>query len=248
MEYEGVVVEETSAIHHKAWLQLADEEGKPAPMHRALQRADGMKAEQVIQEVFCWTRNFVEVRRLARRKEELYRQLLGNQQPMLALGLDGLLSSLHNSQVPAALAAAEPEERLQSALEVLNLKGQFDVVVSAEDVSRGRPDPEAYLHAAQKLGRPPVRCVVIGNSNQSVEAARDIGMAAVVVAGRRPLYEMGAADLVVKQLNELSLVSLKQLFRTEDLVERQDTLEVQTELEDESDLPPLPSYAHDRYR
>lgn len=46
-------------------------------------------------------------------------------------------------------------------------------------------------------------------------------MAAVVVAGRRPLYEMGAADLVVKQLNELSLVSLKQLFRTEDLVERQ---------------------------
>lgn len=70
------------------------------------------------------------------------------------------------AQVPAALAAAEPEERLQSALEVLNLKGQFDVVVSAEDVSRGRPDPEAYLHAAQKLGRPPVRCVVIGNSNQ----------------------------------------------------------------------------------
>ena len=46
-------------------------------------------------------------------------------------------------------------------------------------------------------------------------------MAAVVVAGRRPLYEMGAADLVVKQLSELSLISLKQLFRMEDLVERQ---------------------------
>ena len=44
-------------------------------------------------------------------------------------------------------------------------------------------------------------------------------MAAVVVAGRRPLYEMGAADLVVKQLSELSLVGLKQLFRMEDLVD-----------------------------
>lgn len=53
MEYEGVVVEETSAIHHKAWLQLADEEGKPAPMHRALQRADGMKAEQVRASCSC---------------------------------------------------------------------------------------------------------------------------------------------------------------------------------------------------
>ena len=54
---------------------------------------------QVIQEVFCWTRNFMEVRRLARRKEQLYCQLLGNQQPMLMLGLQGLLSSLSKHQV-----------------------------------------------------------------------------------------------------------------------------------------------------
>lgn len=54
---------------------------------------------QVIQEVFCWTRNFTEVRRLARRKEQLYCQLLGNQQPMLALGLPDLLSSLSKNQV-----------------------------------------------------------------------------------------------------------------------------------------------------
>ena len=61
-----------------------------------------MFVRQVIQEVFCWTRNFTEVRRLARRKEEVYKQLLGNQQPMLALGLQGLLTSLRNSQVSFA--------------------------------------------------------------------------------------------------------------------------------------------------
>ena len=54
MEYEGVVVEETSGIHHQAWLQLAQEEGKAAPMQWALKRADGMKAEQVsLPEVDC---------------------------------------------------------------------------------------------------------------------------------------------------------------------------------------------------
>lgn len=47
MEYEGVVVEETSDIHRQAWLQLAEEEGKPIPLQWALKRADGMKAEQV---------------------------------------------------------------------------------------------------------------------------------------------------------------------------------------------------------
>ena len=64
------------------------------------------------------------------------------------------------------MAAAEPEERLKAAIECLGLEQEFAAIVSAEDVSRGRPDPDAYLHAAQQLGRPPMRCVVIGNSNQ----------------------------------------------------------------------------------
>lgn len=54
---------------------------------------------------------------------------------------------------------------------------------------------------------------------QSVEAARECGMACVVVAGRNPLYELTAADLVVRQLEELSLVNLKQLFQLEDRVD-----------------------------
>ena len=51
---------------------------------------------------------------------------------------------------------------------------------------------------------------------QSVEAARECGMRAVVVAGRKPLYELGAADLVVKGLDELSFINLKQLFSNEE--------------------------------
>ncbi len=54
---------------------------------------------------------------------------------------------------------------------------------------------------------------------QSVEAARESGMAAVVVAGQQPLYELGAADLVVRQLDELTFINLKQLFRNEAHVE-----------------------------
>lgn len=47
MEYEGVVVEETTELHREAWRQLAEEEGKSVPLQWALKRADGMKAEQV---------------------------------------------------------------------------------------------------------------------------------------------------------------------------------------------------------
>ena len=70
------------------------------------------------------------------------------------------------SQVPVAVACSAPEARVQPVLETTGLWPALEAVVTAEDVYRGRPDPEAYLLAAQKLQRPPVRCVVIGNSNQ----------------------------------------------------------------------------------
>ena len=62
--------------------------------------------------------------------------------------------------------SSAPEYRLKPALEATGLEHVFQTVVSGDDVYRGRPDPEAYLYAAQQLGRPSIRCVVIGNSNQ----------------------------------------------------------------------------------
>ncbi len=83
-------------------------------------------------------------------------------------------------------------------------------------MQRGRPDPECYLYSAQAIGRPPARCIVIGNANACIEAAQEGGMKAVAVANRHALYELSAADLVVRQLDELSIVNLKKLFATEE--------------------------------
>lgn len=57
-----------------------------------------------------------------------------------------------------------------------------------------------------------------GNSNHSIEAAHEVGMQCVAVAARTPVYELTAADLVVRQLEEVSFVNLKQLFRMENTV------------------------------
>jgi hypothetical protein len=70
----------------------------------------------------------------------------------------------------------------------------------------------------QRVGRVPARCVVIGNSNAVIEAAHDAGMRCVaVLSASKPAYELASADLVVRQLDELSIVNLKQLFAMEDL-------------------------------
>jgi HAD superfamily hydrolase (TIGR01509 family) len=186
---------------------------------------------QVIQEVFCWSRNPVEVRRLAARKEDLLAELLGDRRPMVAAGAVELLDLLQRSGAPVALISSAPERRVLPVLEEAGLASRFDVVVTGDDVYRGRPDPEGYLYAAQRIGRPPLRCVVLGSSNLSVEASHEVGMQCVAVAGTHPVYELTAADLVVRSLSDLSFVNLKSLFANEEgvLPHGEDDLEAEVE-------------------
>jgi hypothetical protein len=104
------------------------------------------------------------------------------------------------------------------AVDRLGLGRAFDAVITAED--NASPELEtSYLAASHQLGRPPLRCVVVGDSNRSVEAAHELGMKSVVIAGSQPAWQFGSADLVVRGLGQLSFVNLKSLFAEEDLVE-----------------------------
>ena len=109
-------------------------------------------------------------------------------------GVVRFLETLAAHGVPAALASPEPLERLERTLAAAGLERAFAAVVAGDDVARCRPDAEPYLLAAARLGRPPSRCVLIGNSNASVEAARDAGMAVVAVAPRSASDAASAAE------------------------------------------------------
>lgn len=217
LEYEGVVVPDVSDLHDAAWASVAAAEGRPPPPRWALRRADGMKDGQAVSEAFCWARAPAEVRRLADAKAAALADLEARgAAPRATPGAARFLHTLAAHSVPAALATAASSKRVLPTLEAAGLAPSLAAVVTAEDVARGRPDPEAYLVAAAALGRPPTRCVLIGASNSSVEAAREAGMACVAVAGgRAPRYELAAADLVVPGLEGITMADLKSLFRYE---------------------------------
>ena len=173
---------------------------------------------------------------MAIRKEEILVSLLGDRKPMVPPAVPVLMDTLERSGAPIALVSSAPERRVESILEASGLAPRFEVVVSADDVYRGKPDPEGYLYAAQRIGRPPVRCVVVGTSNLSVEAAHEVGMKCVAVAGRHPVYELTAADLVVRSLSEVSFINLKQLFAMEEnAFPHNDGEELEMEEEEEDD-------------
>ena len=96
----------------------------------------------------------------------------GTREILLGLRADGL---------PAALASGSSPEVIAVILAALDLTGAFDVVVSAEQVERGKPAPDLFLEAARRLGVPEGGCVVFEDSEAGVRAALAAGMRCVAI-------------------------------------------------------------------
>lgn len=231
-EWEGVMIEDNPEIEKQAWLTLAEEEGKSPPAAFILRRIEGMKNEQAISEVLCWSRDPAELRRMASRKEEIYQALQGGIF-RLRNGSREFVNVLMNNKIPMALVSTRPRKTLETAIGTIGIKEYFTEIVTAEDVHRGKPDPEMFVYAAQLMNFIPERCIVFGNSNQTVEAAHDARMKCVALASKHPVYELGAADLVVRRLDELSVVDLKNLADIESA--EFGSVEPELELEEEED-------------
>ena len=237
IEYEGVLVESTFDSELAAWKTLAAElEVGREPNEFALRRAQGMLPEHVISQVLCWTRNPERVRAIVARFRGLVEDALssGGGQAMMP-GVSAIIRSLCNTgDVAFAVVSSLPTARVREGLRMNGILDIFKppesrrrapagsgtaavdddgaIILGADDVMRGRPDPEAYMVAATMMKRPPNRCIVFGNTNACIEAARDAGMKCVGVATTSPMYELGSADLVVRRLDDACILNIKKLI------------------------------------
>ncbi|KAL3833492.1 hypothetical protein ACJIZ3_008228 [Penstemon smallii] len=238
-EWEGVLIEDNPDLEKQAWFILSQEEGKSPPQAYILRRIEGMKNEQAISEVLCWSRDPSKLKKLATRKEEIYHSLQGGIYRFRS-GSQEFVNVLTNYKIPMALVSTRPRKSLERAIRAIGIEGVFNVIVAAEDVYRGKPDPEMFLYASELLRIIPDRCIVFGNSNPTVEAAHDARMKCVAVASKHPVYELGAADLVVRRLDELSVVDLKNLADIEsaEFGSGEPELEMEVEEEEKGRYPP----------
>src|SRR5206468_2339064 len=101
--------------------------------------------------------SWAEAQRLAARKQEHYRRL-ASEGPALVRGVAEFVAGLAAQRVPRAVATSASRHDVEVLLTLSGLRDRFEVVVAAEDVHRGKPDPEVYLLAAHRLGVAPERC------------------------------------------------------------------------------------------
>lgn len=102
---------------------------------------------------------------------------------------------LRERGVPVAVASSSPRDRLHRTLRRAGLLDAFDVTVSGDEVTNGKPAPDMFLLAAERLGVPPQRCIVVEDSPPGVQAGVAAGMHTIAVA--RTSTPLDGADRVV---------------------------------------------------
>ncbi|MEY9848164.1 sugar-phosphatase [Streptacidiphilus sp. BW17] len=188
---DGTLIDSMPSVR-RCWTRWAEEYGV------ARERLDqvgyvGRPAGEVVAELLA-ERAVEEQLRAVARVQEL--ELADAASSRLLPGVEELLSALPRDRWAVVTAATRT-----LALRRLSCLGlTVPMLVGAEDVTRGKPDPEAYLRAASRLGAPPTRCLVVEDAPAGLAAGRAAGMATLALATTHDPAELCAADVVVSDL------------------------------------------------
>lgn len=118
------------------------------------------------------------VEEVAHRKENLYFELLPQLQPVAEV-VEHIEAS--HGKIPFAVVSGSARDSVTASLSTLNLLDRFETLVCAGEYRKSKPDPEAFLLAASRLGVAPKSCLVFEDTDMGIQAATAAGMASVKV-------------------------------------------------------------------
>ena len=204
-DMDGVLVDSADA-HWESWRLLAQENRRTATREQFA--ATFGRQNRDIVPILLGEVSAAKMQALSDRKEALYRDLIRDHPPVVA-GAVELIRSLFAAGATMAVGSSGPRANIDLVLAAMEVIDAISVVVSADDVTRGKPDPQVFQLAAERLGLPPGRCIVIEDAPAGVQAAKAAGARAVAVLIHHPRQAFPQADCLVDRLSDLSVQRLR---------------------------------------
>ena len=190
---------DSAEYHWLAWQDSLHAEGYNVTREQ-FEASFGQRNDTILRGYFGPELTDDEIARIGGDKEVRYRNLVRERGIDLLPGVRRWLARLSAEGWRQAIASAAPLANVEAIVAALEIAPFFDAFVSAEDVQRGKPDPQVFLIAAERLTVAPARCVVVEDAPAGLEAARRAGMRAI---GVRTTHATLRADIVVDTLDDL---------------------------------------------
>jgi len=171
----------------------------------------GRRNDEIIREFFGQDLSQQEVNAIAAKKEETFRRFIGDDIKAFPCVVE-LIKSLTQAEFQIAIVSSTPIENIRLITETLEIKKYFKFFITGKDVTEGKPSPQGFLLAAQKLRLKPEECVVMEDAVAGVRAAKSAGMYCIAVTNTRPREDLAEADIVVNSLEKVNVKTIEQLF------------------------------------
>jgi beta-phosphoglucomutase family hydrolase len=170
-------IADTMPAHYRAWVQALGEHGVEFP-EALFYEMGGIPTPRIIEILNERHGHDMPVMETAHYKEDLFEKLIPQVMP-----IEPVVQVIreYDGRLPMAVATGGFRRICHKTLDVLCLREKFQAVVTAEDVTRGKPAPDIFLEAARRLGVEPTLCMAFEDANLGVQAAEAAGMTVVDV-------------------------------------------------------------------
>jgi HAD superfamily hydrolase (TIGR01509 family) len=172
-------IADSMPLHYIAWKQALAEYGCNDFTEQLFYALGGMPVGAVVEQLNQRDGLSIPVEAFAHRKEGLYYGLIHKLQPV-----PEVLEQIHlqHGKIPFAVVSGSTRESVVASLDALGILGLFDTLVCAGEYERGKPAPDPFLMAAERLGVQPKDCLVFEDADIGIQAATAAGMKSMRIA------------------------------------------------------------------
>jgi beta-phosphoglucomutase family hydrolase len=209
-DMDGVIAD-TAKYHYLAWKDTLAARGVDLT-REAFMRLFGQRPDTIVKEIMGDNVPPAEFNVINTEKQaDFRRRIADNIRPLP--GAVELIKALREQGIKQAIASSAPPENIKVVTGGLGIEDCFQAIANGYEVPEGKPSPQIYLLAAQKLGIKPANCVVFEDAIAGVEGAKRAGMKCVAVTNSHPEERLNKADLVVETLENVNINVLTELFQ-----------------------------------
>ncbi|MFX1493628.1 MAG: HAD family hydrolase [Promethearchaeota archaeon] len=208
-DMDGVLAD-TGPIHFISWVKMAKEIGYNFSKE-FFERTFGQQSPTIVRKLVGDGIEQELVENWATRKEQYYREMVKNKLKPLP-GVKRIIQELKSHGFKLAVGSSGPRENVELLINTLELKKDFDVLISAAEVKNGKPAPDIFLFCAEKLKIEPKNCLVIEDAPVGIEAAKLAGMKSIGLTTTHEKKELLDADLIVKDLSKVRVQNIMLLL------------------------------------